>query len=429
MKNYEQFKNYKFLLYGLGLSNQAVQSFFDEHNFSYEVFVDDSNSSYDLTNIDIIIKSPGIFPDTKLLIDAAKLNKLVINDLELFSWFYPLAKFILVTGTNGKTSTSKMISTIVTKKQKCYLGGNIGVPLFSLKSNKNFKDEIIVVETSSFMLQHCYSVKPIIYVLLNIGEHHLDYHKSFKEYFYQKTKLVFNLPKESLLICPDEEIFINEFCSIDCNKVFFSNEIDGLNFKLIDDKLYYKEEVLYKINSYPIIPKHQLKNIMVATIVGLHLNISISKIRKALEDLTYEDFRLQKVLKTDDVLIINDSKSTNWNASLAALESVNVNQEEFHWIVGGFGPSNISMCHDMLSKVDCIHLIGQNKNDIRKELSNYDCEVSLYNDLEDIIKNLHSNKNKQIILFSPASQSFDMYKNYIERGETFNKLINKYWHN
>ena len=424
----KQFKKYKYLLYGMGISNQSVKKFFDDNAFQYLTY-EDNEGDYELDEIDIIIKSPGIFPNKQLLKEAKEKSIMIINDLEFFSWIYPKSKLIIITGTNGKTSTSKMVAAIVSKKYKCYLGGNIGIPLFDLKSKKNFKDEYVVVEASSFMLENCYSVHPNVLAILNIGEHHLDYHQSFENYYNAKVKLKDNLNEEDLLIAPNEEIFKNDFSNINSKKIYFDgiSTTNGLYIK--DNKVYYKEEVIYLISSYPIFLKHQLKNIMVAASIGIYLNISVDRIRKGLEDIVFENFRLQNIYKDDSTLILNDSKATNFDATHAALESIITKEKEIHWILGGFGNENIARCLDVIDNVDFVYLVGDNKYRLKKEFDKYNINSTVYKDLDEILSKIKNTDQDKIVLFSPAAQSYDQYQNFIERGEYFNKLVNKYWHN
>lgn len=429
VKAYEQFKEFKYLLYGLGRSNKAVKTFFDEHGFNYMVFIDGLSVEPKLDSFDIVIKSPGIFPNTFFMEKLKENNKLIINDLELFSWFYPESKLIIVTGTNGKTSTCKLISNIITKKCKCYLGGNVGIPLFSLISERDFKNEIVIVEASSFMLDNCYTVKPYIYVLLNIFEHHLDYHQSFQNYFSSKLKLINNLDENSYLIYPNNEVFEEEFKNVHCIKYRFDNEKSDLGVCIENNAVFLNEELLYKNKSYPIVLYHQLRNILVAASIGVLLDIKASKIRKALEDLTFEKFRLEKVYDDKKTIILNDSKSTNWASSKAAIESINNLNYNVYLIMGGYGDVSANNNFSVLNKVNHVYLFGDNKFQIKDLLDFELIDNSIYNDLESIIQNIKDIDEPKIILFSPGSQSYDHYNNFEERGEHFNRLINKYWHN
>ena len=130
-----------------------------------------------------------------------------------------------------------MLSIVLSKKYKCYLGGNIGLPLFNLKSKNNFKNEFVIVEASSFMLEHCNIVKPFIYVLTNVSPHHIDYHLTFENYLNAKTKLIKNIDQDGLLITPKEiethcfsgkKIIINDSTNkikIDSNKICYNNDV------------------------------------------------------------------------------------------------------------------------------------------------------------------------------------------------------------
>ncbi len=422
----EEVYQFNYLLYGLGKTNKAVKDFFTSNNINYNLYIDDETKEVNLDVIDVIVKSPGIKPNTKLLEEARMKNILIISDLELFSWFYPDAKLIIVTGTNGKTSTCRLLSYILSKKDKCYLCGNIGIPLFSITSNKNFKNEFVIVEASSYMLDNTYTVKPYVYVILNIEEHHLNYHKTFDNYYHTKIKLIKNM-KNGLIVFPNEHKFIEEFKKIEIPKIVFSWDYTNIGIKVKNNYVMLEDEILYKINQFPILPIHQLTNVMISSSVALMLGVKPSKIRKALEDIVYEKYRLQKVYDDFNTIIINDSKATNFSASKAALNSITDDSYNLFWLLGGSGPCNISKCLEELKNVDKLFLYGENKYEISNELNEFNIDYEIYDDLEDIMEKLYLIKKKKIILFSPASQSFDMFDNFEKRGEYFNQLIEKYW--
>lgn len=417
-------KKKKYLLYGMGITNQSVKTFFLHENIEFLEYTD-NDIKYDLTGIDIIVKSPGIKQDTKLLEDAKKQNIPVINDLELFYLFYPKSKLIIITGTNGKTSTSRMLSIVISKKYKCYLGGNIGLPLFSLKSNKKFVNEIVIVEASSFMLENCYKVKPYIYAITNISNHHLDYHKSIENYVNAKSKLINNLEPNSLLLIPSN---LSLEIPNDLNVIRFDESGTNKNIKINENKLLLDEYHLYGFNDYLLVPKHQLQNMSIVSEIALFLNISKERIRKGLEDVTCEKYRLQVVYKDVNTTIINDAKSTNLNSSLAAIESIKTTNKDIYWILGGHGDVNSDLFKNA-DNVNKYYLYGENKEQLECILKSLNKETFKYESLDEVVTAIKDNDDKKIILFSPASQSYDQYENFEERGKHFDSLVNKYWHN
>lgn len=414
-------KKKKYLLYGMGKTNTSVKSFFIENNIQFKEYIDGTDN-YDLEDIDYVIKSPGISPHTKLLNECNSKGIPVINDLELFYLFYPKAKLIIITGTNGKTSTSRMLSIVLSKKYKCYLGGNIGLPLFNLKSKNNFKNEFVIVEASSFMLEHCYLVKPFIYVITNVFPHHLDYHQTFENYLNAKTKLIKNIDINGLLITPKE---------ID-NSMYFGNKIiinDQTNkIKIESNKITYNNEIINSYVNTSIVPYHQLLNMSVVSEIALFLNVPIERIRKGFEDCTCEKYRMELIYQNDSTLIINDAKSTNFNASVAAINSVKDFTNNIHWILGGHGNTNFSF-EDVNSYISKYYLYGENANQLENKIKLITSNCIKFDTLEDVIKNIINDQSNKVILYSPAAQSYDQYNNFEERGKHFNELINKYWHN
>lgn len=416
-------KNKKFLLYGMGKTNKSVKEFFIKNNYKFVEYVDGVDN-YNLDDVEIIVKSPGIKFDTPLLLDAKSKNIKVISDLELFYMLYPKAKLIIITGTNGKTSTARMLSVVLSKKYKCYLGGNIGLPLFSLKSSKNFKDELVIVEASSFMLEHTYDLKPYIYVITSFSKHHLDYHHTVDNYLFSKTKLIKNITNDGLIIIPKElKDIIN-----DDKKYFILNSFGTNNVYIKDNKLYYEKNILNSFMKREFVPKHQLLNMCIVSEIAIFLNIPLDRIRKGFEDVTGEKYRLEIIYNDQNTLIINDAKSTNPSSSVAAIEAVKDLNYDIHMILGGHGETD-----DLISKTNTYvkkyYLYGENADALECDIKYYNSEYSKYEGLEEVIENIKKDHSKKIILYSPASQSFDQYENFEMRGNHFNLLINKYWHN
>lgn len=190
----ESILNKRYLLYGYGITNQAVKKFFDLHHIAYIIYLDDEKDGLPFEKIfwqiDYVIKCPGIKFDTPFLKRCYELNIKVISDLELLYLLYKEYEYIIITGSNGKTTTSYLTYQMLDSSNLFQhgLGGNIGVPLFSLLLDQRVHRGI-VIEASSFMLHNTYECKPKIYVLTNLIPHHLDYHKNVEDYYFVKLKL------------------------------------------------------------------------------------------------------------------------------------------------------------------------------------------------------------------------------------------------
>ena len=178
-----------YLLYGLGIANSSVRKYFDENNISYKVFEDGKTNyiNYDdvLNEINIIIKSPGILNESTLLQQAKKRKIQIITDIELFYNIVQPNFLICVSGSNGKTTVTKMLGNLLADEE-FQISGNIGLPLFDYTNHQSKK---YIVECSSYMLEYTQLLKPNIYILLNIEKHHLDHHHTFVNYIKAKIKI------------------------------------------------------------------------------------------------------------------------------------------------------------------------------------------------------------------------------------------------
>ena len=168
-------------------------------------------------------------------------------------------------------------------------------------------------------------------------------------------------------------------------------------------------------------------NMAIVSEIALKLGLTIERIKKGLEDVTCEKYRLQIIYKDDNTIIINDAKSTNFDASIAALESITNKDFKVHWILGGHNEENYDL--SIINSVDKFYLYGENRTLLSKPLETSLKDYLQYETLEEVIKSIERTNDKKIILYSPAAQSYDQYNNFEERGEHFNFLINKYWHN
>lgn len=417
--------NKKYLLYGYGISNQSVEKFFIKKKISYEIL--EEYQDIDLNKFDIIVKSPGIPFDDKLLIKAYNLNKLIISDIELFSYFYPNAYLIAITGTNGKTTTTLMIQSLLKHKRKVLVAGNIGIPIFDLDDTNNFQDEILILECSSYMLANTYYFHPKIAVITNIYPNHLDNHGTFSHYVNSKLKIIQNMKEDDILIYHES---LDEYEDI--------KNFNGQKYKIIDndnllffkkDDLYYQNKLLKKDYKKLYPGLHNLLNLKMAITCGNIFKLSFNKIKNSINSLVIPNFRLSKVYQKNNLIIYNDSKSTNQLALLSAIETLKSTNYSIYWIGGGKNRNeDWHQLEEVFKVIDKAFIFGENKYQIASVLNDLDINYILKNTLEEIITTLPKNfVRPTYILFSPASQSHDQYLNYIERGETFNKLIFEYY--
>ncbi len=413
-------KEQSFLVYGLGLSGQSVVKFFKKNSFkNFKIWDDNQKKIFKkyrakslvktLNQVNYIVLSPGIsLHENKML---SKFKKKIITDIDLFFLINNNFKSIVVTGTNGKSSTCKLLEHILKKnKLKCCVGGNIGNPILDLK---NFQNSHVIIEASSFQLSHSQFIQPDYALLLNLTNDHLDWHGNRKNYLNSKLK-IFKFQKKN------QYAIINKKLKKDFLKKKFSSKLIFPNFKN------YKK-IKPKIKNNYLISKINDENMNFTYSLAKLLNIKDKSFIKALRTFKGLSHRFEIFLKKKNVTFINDSKATSFTASQQALSSL----KNIYWILGGLPKRgdklNISKLKDNIIKC---YIMGNHINFFKNQIKNklpFSITKNLNNSLSKIIKDINKQKsiNKSILL-SPAAASFDQFTNFEMRGKVFKRLSRIY---
>ena len=423
MVSYSKFIEQSFLIYGLGLSGQSVVKFFKKNNIkNYKVWDDNKinlfknkrvvNLNNTLNQVDYIILSPGIsLNNSKNKKKLIKFKKKIITDIDLLYLINKNFKSIVVTGTNGKSTTCKLITHLLKKnKFKVVFGGNIGTPILDLKIKKNC---YVIIEASSFQLSHSKFICPDYAFLLNITNDHLDWHGNIKNYTNAKFK-IFGLQKKN-----QTAIINNKFKEIFKKKKFLS--------KLIIPKTKIYKEIKYKIKNFYLKSIINDENMSHAYTFSKLLKISQKNFIKSMKSFVGLSHRYEFFLKRKNIIFINDSKATTFEAPKYALSS----NKNIYWILGGLPKENDKIVLKEVKKniVKC-YLIGNNINFFKEQIKNK-INFSVSKNLKDsIIKILGDiklfNKKNNTILLSPAAASYDQFTNFEKRGDEFKKLCKIY---
>jgi len=430
LNNKNIFNKKKILIYGLGKSGLSAYKFLKKKNTIY--LYDDkkiNNKSVEIKKnlisyknlikkkIDYTIISPGINTDNCQLSQFLKKDIEKINtDLDIFYNKYSENINITITGTNGKSTTSKILYEVLRKHKKdVRLVGNIGNPIL-LEKNITSKT-IFVIEASSYQLEYSKLFRSNIAVILNISPDHLERHKTLKNYVRAKFKLIKNQTKKDYAILDTSNFHIKKQIK---NQKFLS-EIIKVN-KKVDPK------ILKKINNPYFRTDGNKKNLSFIIEIIKIFNIKKENIFKTLKNFNGLKYRQQIIFKSNDLTVINDSKATTFSSSTSILRSLS----NVHWLVGGLAKKGDKFS---LLKNNCknfkAYIFGKDRRFFTKELKNI-IKYESFDDLESSIKkiffNINNSKNRkhQTILFSPAAASFDSFKNFEDRGKHFNKLIKKF---
>ena len=410
----------KILIYGMGKTGKAVKKFCENNKIKYFTFDDniDKRNRFDklIKNTSKIIISPGISKSNENIKFAISKKIDVISEIE-FASSYIEKPLIAITGTNGKTTTCLLTYALLKDLgKKVFLGGNIGKPLIS-SLNRKIEYDLYLVECSSFQLQFINNkFSPFISLITNLSPNHLDHHKNLKEYYDSKYKIFSNQKRNSYFISNIKNIKRK-------NKFFETKKINFINSSLNESKKYimYKKIKIDK-NKLKLIGGHNFANIVNSLEI---LSIFIEPNKKTL-DCLYKfrppSFRLEKI--SNKPHIYNDSKSTSPAATAKALDSFN---EKIYLIMGGKDKNldYMSIKKVMKRRTKKIFLYGENKFKISRHLNDINCEICI--DLKSAVKNcLIQAKHNDIILFSPGTSSFDQFKSYIERGNSFNSYVRQF---
>ena len=416
-------KDSSFLIYGLGITGKSVINFFNKNQFkNYKVWDDVNKSLYKqkrplnlnkaLKETKYIILSPGVSlnksKNKKLL---TKYKNKIITDIDLFYLFHKDFKSIVVTGTNGKSTTCKIINHILNKnKIKTLLGGNIGTPILSLKPKKKL---YLIIEASSFQLAYSKFIKPDYALLLNITNDHIDWHGSMKNYTNSKFKIFKNQKKNQFALVKEDLKF-----------QFKNRKLFG---KLIIPKTYKYKKFKSKIENKYLKSKINDENMSFVYELSKLFKISQKSFLNCLVSFRGLPHRYEIFLKKRNCTFINDSKSTTFQSTKFALG----NTKNIYWIVGGLPKKNDKIILSSLKKnIIKSYIIGKNINFFKRQIkSNLPFYVAknLKNSINHILKDIKIfNKKNNTILLSPASASYDQYLNFEHRGKEFKKLCKLY---
>lgn len=409
------------------LENAAIEFEFNGH----------SEKVYDC---DFIVTSPGVPVESEVLSKALSKSLKVFSELEFASWFAK-GKIIAITGTNGKTTTTALTHHILKNAGlKSLIGGNIG-EAFSNFADQTDEDTISVLEVSSYQLDLIESFHPNVAVLLNITPDHLErYENNFSKYINSKFRITKNLNLNDLFIYnrDDENITKNFRRESFLTQSFSVMDTNFATAFYLDGKIYIRqsddtelpeasvEKIEQVIDTKEMFLKgiHNYYNSMAALLAAKFIGVDISKIRTGLSTFQGVEHRLEVVRNIDGVLFINDSKATNVRSTYYALKSYDA---PIILILGGREKGNdYSEIKQLVEeKVKVIFAFGESKEKIRKYFEEI-TKVEVCDSLEDVVQ-----KSKSIalpgdvVLFSPACKSFDMFTDFEHRGKRFKELVNQ----
>ena len=374
-------------------------------------------------SFDYVIKNPGIKYDNPVVVKAKELGIKVINEVEMaYSFLDKSVNIIGVTGSNGKTTTTTLISEFMKNSfDNVYLGGNIGIPL------SNFVRDIkpnsyLVLEISDHQLCDMYNFKTNVSVLTNITPTHLDFHKSYEVYQMTKKKIFNNHTSDDLaVINKDDEISMKITDDIKSTKVYYGH--DKTNLAYYDEEgIYYDGKLVIKLDDIILKGKHNYQNIMGAIIAVKKYGVTNEVIQKVLKEFKGVEHRLEYVDTIDGVTYYNDSKATNCVSTITALNSFD---KPTILLLGGYDRGHsFHDLDDSMKNVKCVVCFGETKNRIEEFCNDLNIKCYKNDTLKEamnVVKDICTPGD--VVLLSPACASWDQYDRFEDRGDEFKKLV------
>src|ERR1700722_8474121 len=376
---------------------------------------------------DLIVVSPGVPTDAPPLVQARALGENVIGEIELAAQFFP-GRIVAITGSNGKTTTTTLAGEIVAAGgYRTAVGGNIGTPAISLVEAAT-ADTIAVLEVSSFQLETIQTFRPQIAVVLNVTPDHLDRHRTFAAYTDAKARIFENQQPEDYAVLNTDDLTCVELAARPRAQVFWfsrTREVKQGAF-IHNDRIFFRDHggqrEIMLVSEIPLKGGHNVENALAAICVGALLRCEPARIRQAVHDFKADEHRLEHVAPIRGVDYYNDSKATNVDATIKAIESFPGN---IRLILGGKDKgSDYSVLNELLrQRVKRVYTLGAAAAKIELQIKD-STEIDHADNLPTAIKHAaQAAIAGDIVLLAPACASFDQFRNYEHRGKVFKEAV------
>jgi UDP-N-acetylmuramoylalanine--D-glutamate ligase len=453
-----ELKDKRVLVVGLGKSGVASALFLKVHGA--RVTVSDTKSGDELRNEipslldhgitvetgghgertfrgqDLIVVSPGVPVDAPLLVQARAMGEAVIGEIELAAQFLP-GPIVAITGSNGKTTTTTLTGEILTAGGlPTLVGGNIGTPAISLAERAK-RETVIVLEVSSFQLETIQTFRPKVAVVLNVTPDHLDRHRTFEAYVDAKARIFENQRGDDFAVLNEDDPTCVTMAARTRAQVFwFSRQKEvkqgawvregNILFRDGTESQKNPQREIMLVSEIPLKGAHNLENVLAAVCAGALMGCAPEKIRQAVRDFKAVEHRLEFVATIRGVDYYNDSKATNVDATIKALESFTA---DIHLILGGKDKgSDYSVLNELLrQRVKRVYTIGAAAGKIESQIvssKSGGVEVVRAETLENAVRKANAVAQAgDVVLLAPACASFDQFKNYEQRGRVFKEIV------
>ena len=387
---------------------------------------------------DLVVLSPGVPPHLKIFDYARSQGVKVTGEFEFTAQFVK-EPMIAITGTNGKTTTSDLIHQFLKESGiKTWLGGNFGEPLCEYLMQEE-KAQVIICEVSSFMLEHAEKFNPQNIVFTNLAENHLDRYRSMEEYVNAKRKIFLNVNQSTTSILNADDNAVVELArdpAVQRGRIFYFSRKPALEPQImnIGGAVTIKDQVrvrtgpeieYYSVANTKMRGRHSHENIMAAILAAREHGARHEAIQRVIDNHSGMAHRLEYVRRVGGVEFYNDSKATNVHAVMRALDAFD---ENVILIMGGKDTNlnYVPLKERIQKKVKTLILVGEAKERINRDVGDFS-ETFLIGTFEEaVLIAYQKSRISDIVLMSPGASSFDMFDSYVERGNYYKEIVNKF---
>ncbi len=382
-----------------------------------------------LSELDLVVLSPGVPTDLPVVNTMREMQIPIWGEIEL-AYQGGKGDVLAITGTNGKTTTTALLGEIMKAyREETYIVGNIGNPYTNIALTTT-ENSIIVAEMSSFQLETIQTFVPKVSAILNLTPDHLNRHHTMENYIDAKKRIAINQSSEQICVLNYEDDVTRRFAEeVSAEVVFFSSKhILEEGIYIEENQIVYaskhKKEIICNTEDLMVLGLHNYENVMVASVMAITYGVPIELVRKVICRFAGVEHRIEFVCEKDGVVYYNDSKGTNPDAAIKAIQAMN---RPTVLIGGGYDKDSSydEWIQAFDGKVKCLVLTGQTKEKIQKTALKYGVEnIVLTDTFEDAVAvSREQAQEEDAVLLSPACASWGMFKNYEERGDKFKELV------
>ncbi len=382
--------------------------------------------------LDLCVISPGIPLDVPFVKKLEEHNVTIWGEIEL-AYRSAKGRLVGITGTNGKTTTTALVGEIMRSfYESVFVVGNIGTP-YALMADKTMENSVTVAEMSSFQLESIIECAPCVSAVLNITPDHLNRHKTMENYGKIKMKIAMNQKADEYCILNYEDEALRQYAAdLPCKPLYFSSK------RIVENGLYLdengniiltfggKNDILMNVSEMKLVGVHNAENVMAAIAMAMVMDVPMDKIIDTVKNFNAVEHRIEYVTNKNGVIYYNDSKGTNTDASIKALEAMS---KKTVLIAGGYdkGSEFDEWVEAFGDKVKCLVLIGVTAQKIADTARKHGfTNIIMAKDLKEaVIESAKNAKAGEVVLLSPACASWDMFKSYEQRGELFKQYVNE----